>query len=50
MQICHDKDICDAHPHESHFQSCFGICDAVNRISRSICDAAFVANLHYLTD
>ena len=52
MQICKGRKTCNAHPHEdeSHFQSCFGICDAVNRMSRWICDAAALANLHYTAE
>ncbi len=52
MQFCNDKDICDAHTHGRHFQSCFGIriCDAMNRISRWICDAAALADMHYTTE
>ncbi|CAD7946958.1 unnamed protein product [Amoebophrya sp. A120] len=50
MQICNDKNICDAHPDDGHFQSCFGTCNAVNGISRWICNAAVHTNLHYSTN
>ncbi len=52
MQICDYRKICNAHLHESHFQSRFGICDAVNRItiSRWISEAVVLANMHYSTD
>ncbi len=50
MQVCDYRNICNAHPQGRHFQSCFGICNAVNRISRWICDAAALPNLHYTTD
>ncbi len=49
MQICNDKNTCDAHPDDGHFQSCFGICNAGNRIRISICNAGVLANLHYAT-
>ncbi len=52
MQICKGKGrkTCNAHPHESHLQSCSGICDAVNRMSRWVCDAAALANLPYTAE
>ncbi len=50
MQICDDRKICNAHVHARHFQSCFEICDALNSISRWICDAIVLANMHYTTD
>ncbi len=49
MQICKHVSICNAHPHDGHFRSCFGTCNAVNRISRWICNATSLANLHYNT-
>ncbi len=49
MLICKDRKIGNAHPHESHFQSCFRICDAANRMSRGICNATSLAKLHYNT-
>ncbi len=50
MQICDYRKICDAHLLKRRFQSCFGICNAVSRIRRWICDAVVVANMHYTTD
>ncbi|CAD7954141.1 unnamed protein product [Amoebophrya sp. A120] len=50
MQISSHRKICNAHPHERRFQSCFGLCNALNRMSRWICVAAVVANLHYNTE
>ncbi len=50
MQICSSREICDAHPHERHFQSRFARCNAVDRISRWISVAALLAKLHYNTE
>ncbi len=50
MRVSDDRKICNAHVHARHYQSRFGICDAVNRISRWICDAIVLANMHYNTD
>ncbi len=50
MQICNDRNACNALPHDRHFQSCFGICNAANRISRWICDGDVLASMHYTAD
>ncbi len=48
-QSCHadlqlQESIRNAHPHERHFlfPSCWGICNAVNRMRRLLCDAALL--------
>ncbi len=50
MQICSYRKTCNAHPHERHFQLCFGICIAGKRISMRVCDAAVLSNQHYTAD
>ncbi len=49
MQNCKDRHTCNAHPQARYFQSCFGICNAENRIRGRLCHAVFLANQHYNT-
>ncbi len=51
MQKCNDRNICNAQLlHERHFQSCFGISNAVNRMRKWLSHAASLANQHYTAE